>query len=349
MCPRSLETSGLLRTRLDRAAKSVQKRRMSPVRPLPAVVLVGGEGTRLRPLTDETPKAMLPLLGRPVLEYALDHLRASGVTHAVLACAYSAELIRAHFGDAVDGMTLEYRIEPAALGTGGAIRFAAEGTDQTFLAVNGDSITDADLRRLVEFHGSRKAKATILLTHVSDPTGFGLVRVDHGGRVRAFIEKPPGVVGTELINAGVYVLEPDVLELIPSGRTVSIESDVFPILSTEGALYALDLPGYWLDVGTRDRYLQAHFDLLHQNGRAHVDPSAQISSEAQLLAPVQIDAEARVESGACVGPGVYVGPGAQVGAGAIVSWSVVLPDATVAPGAQIARTIIAPGIGLIPA
>jgi mannose-1-phosphate guanylyltransferase len=313
-------------------------------------VLVGGEASRLRPLTDLTPKPMLPLLGRPLLEYAFDRLRASGVERAVLACGYSAETIKAHFGHAVDGLTIEYRVEPAALGTGGAIKFASEGIGQTFLALNGDSLTDADLRRLVEFHGSRKAKATILLTRVSDPTGFGLVRIDRRGRVRAFIEKPlAGAVDTDLINAGVYVLEQDVLELIPFGETVSIESDVFPMLSSEGALYALALPGHWLDIGTPARYLQANIDLLRQHGRDQIEPSAEISSEAQLIAPVVIDADARVEHGACVGPGVYVGNGAVVGAGAIVSWSVILPGARVFAGSNVARAIAAPGIGLVPA
>jgi mannose-1-phosphate guanylyltransferase len=318
-------------------------------RPLPAIVLVGGEGTRLRPLTEKVPKAMLPVLGRPLLEYTLDRLRATGVERAVLAGGSSLEPIRAHFGDAVEGLPLEYRAEPSALGTGGAIRFAGAEIERTFLALNGDSITSADLRPLVDFHASREAKATLLLARVDDPSEFGRVEVDDRGRVEAFVEKPPRhEVAPGLVNAGVYVIEPEVLELIPSGRAVSIETEVFPKLSSEGVLYSLELPGYWLDVGTLPRYLQAHIDLLNDQGGSKVDPSAKVSSDAELRAPVEIGAGARIEGGASVGPHAYLGAGAEIGAGATVSSSVVLPGATVAPGAQVARAIIAPEIGSIP-
>jgi mannose-1-phosphate guanylyltransferase len=315
---------------------------------MPAVVLVGGEGARLRPLTNGIPKPMLPVLGRPLLEYTFDHLRTSGVKHAVLACRQSADVIQSHFGDAFDGLTLDYRIETRALGTGGAIRFASKGIQQTFLALNGDSITNADLRQLVEFHRSREAKATILLNRVTDPTGFGLVRVGHRGRVLAFVEKPPGrAVDTHIVNAGVYVLEPDVLELIPGGRPVSIEKDVFPTLSAEGLLFAIDLPGYFVDIGTHARYLQAHFDLLREDGRAQTDPTAEIDNGAELIAPVAIDADARIERGARLGPAVYVGRGGYVGTGASVSWSVIMRGGTVAGGTRVAHAIIAPGIRTI--
>src|SRR4051794_21342579 len=158
---------------------------------IPAVVLVGGEGTRLRPLTDNVPKPMLPLLDRPLLSYTFDHLRSGGVKHAVLACGYLPTAIEAFFGDEYEGLSLEYRTEPEPLGTGGGIRYAAYGFDRTFLALNGDSLRESDIRSLLEFHHRRRATATILLTRVPDPSRYGLVRTDPRGRVTGFVEKPP--------------------------------------------------------------------------------------------------------------------------------------------------------------
>ena len=157
---------------------------------LPAVVLVGGEGTRLRPLTEKTPKPMLPLLGRPLLAYTFDHLRSGGVDQVVLACGYLPTQIEEYFGPRYDGLTLDYRVEPEPLGTGGAIRFGAEPFEETFLALNGDSLREADIGALVAFHRSTGAKATILLARVADPARYGLVRKDEQGRVTAFVEKP---------------------------------------------------------------------------------------------------------------------------------------------------------------
>lgn len=318
-------------------------------RSLPAIVLVGGEGTRLRPLTDKVPKAMLPVLGRPLLDYGFDRLRAGGVEHAVVACGATADPIRAHFGDAVEGLALEYRTERSPLGTGGAIRFAGAEIDQTFLALNGDSITGADLRRLVEFHASHDAKATLLLARVGDPTEFGRVQVDSRGRVGSFVEKPArDDGGAGLINAGVYVLEAEVLDLIPSGRAVSIETEVFPKLSSEGVLYGLELPGYWLDLGTPSRYLQAQIDLLNEQDNPEIDASAEIHNEAELRGPVGIGPYARIEEGARIGPDAYIGAGVRIGARATVSSSVALPGATVAAGADVSRRIVAPEVGSIP-
>ena len=184
---------------------------------LTAVILVGGEGTRLRPLTNTTPKPMLPLLGRPLLEYTFDQLTAGGVDRVTLACGYLPTQIRAYFGDRLNGFALEYKVEPEPLGTGGGIRFAS-GADSTFLALNGDSLREVDIDALVSFHRERGALATILLTRVSDPSRYGLVRVASDGRVLGFVEKPgPDEIDTDLINAGLYVLEPEVMDLIPPG------------------------------------------------------------------------------------------------------------------------------------
>jgi mannose-1-phosphate guanylyltransferase len=315
---------------------------------LPAVILVGGEGTRLRPLTEHTPKPMLPLLGEPLLTHTFDHLRNGGVKRAILACGYLPTAIEAHFGSSYDGLALDYRVEPEPLGTGGAIRFAGEDIDETFLALNGDSLRDADLRRLVEFHRTRKAKATILLTRVSDPGRYGLVRVDDAGRVRGFVEKPrPEQIDTNAINAGMYVLEPEVLDLIPAGRSVSIEREVFPALVEEGSLFALALPGYWLDVGTRESYLQAHIDMLWRHGGVRIDPSAEVSDDVRLIPPLVIGARARIDQQICLGPFVHVGDDAHVGRRAAVRWAAVLPKAQIAAGACIARAIVSPETGAL--
>ena len=201
-----------------------------------AVVLVGGEGTRLRPLTYTTPKPMLPIANRPFLEHQVEHLRSHGVDRIVLACGYKPDAIRAHFGS-----ELEYIVEPEPLGTGGAIAYAAReaAISETFVACNGDVLTDLDLTALVAFHGDRRARMTIALHPVDDPSRYGVVATDAGGAVTAFIEKPPpGSTPVRTINAGTYVVEPDVLDLIPPGGAVSVEYDVFPRLVGQG-LYAL--------------------------------------------------------------------------------------------------------------
>jgi mannose-1-phosphate guanylyltransferase len=334
-----------------------------------AVVLVGGEGTRLRPLTERTPKPMLPLVDRPLLAYTFEHLRRHGVGRVILSCGYLPTAIERHFGASADGIPLEYRVEPEPLGTGGAIRFAAEGIEEPFLAVNGDTLRAADLGKLLELHRDRGARATVLLTPVADPSRYGLVRVHEDGRVRAFLEKPrPEEIDTNLINAGVYVLEPSVLELIPSGRPVSIEREVFPRLVEEGTLYALASGGYWLDVGTPESYLQAHRDVLERSvpgdvGAAlgsdytFVDPSAHVAAGARLIPPVFVGAgavvgeDARVGSLAVVAAGVHVGracviehavvqSGARIGDGTVVLGSIVGPEADVGADCELTGLVV---------
>ena len=224
---------------------------------LPAVILVGGQGTRLRPLTDTTRKDMLPLVDRPLLAYTFEHLARHGVERAVVSCGHLPDQIAATFGQGYGGLSLEYAVEPTPLGTGGGIAFAARGLEGSFFALNGDSLREADLTELVRLHRSSGAKATILLTPVADPSRYGLVRLADDGRVESFLEKPrPEEIDTDLINAGLYVLEPDALAGIPEGHAVSIEREVFPRLAAEGAVYGTALEGYWLDVGTPETYLK---------------------------------------------------------------------------------------------
>lgn len=320
---------------------------------LPAVILVGGFGTRLKPLTDRTRKDMLPLVDRPLLAYTFEHLRRHGVARAVLSCGYLPTQLQQHFGDAYGGFALEYRVEAEPLGTGGAVRFAAEGIEEPFYAVNGDSLREADLTELARFHRERGAKATILLTPVDDPTRYGLVRLEPDGRVQAFLEKPrPEEIDTNLINAGVYVLEPEVLELIPPGRAVSIEREVFPRLVEEGSCYGLALPGYWLDVGTPESYLRAHRDVLERNvetelgellGRdyTYVEPEAEVDAAARLVPPVYVGGA--VASGARIGSVAVIGRGASVGPEAVVDNSVVGTGARIGRGATVLDSIVGDG------
>jgi mannose-1-phosphate guanylyltransferase len=319
---------------------------------LTAIILVGGLGTRLRPLTDRTRKDMLPLVDRPQLAYTFEHLRRFGVTRAIISCGYLPTQIQDHFGDRYGDLRLEYRIEQEPLGTGGAIRFAAEGIDEPFLALNGDSLRETDLGALVDFHRQRKCRATILLTPVEDPSRYGLVRV-HGddGRVLSFLEKPrPEEIDTNLINAGMYVLEPDVLELIPPGRPVSIEREVFPQLVEEQAVYGVALAGYWLDIGTPDAYLQAHRDVLERNfvtelgDRLGPDYTLvaddAVTADARLVPPVFVGPGARIGAGARIGSLAVIGANAVIGAGAWIESSVIGAGAVVGPRTHVAGSIV---------
>ena len=291
-----------------------------------AVVLVGGFGTRLRPLTRHTPKQMLPVVHRPMIERVLEHLAAYGVDDAVLALGYRPDAFQAAYpDDRCAGVRLHYAIEPEPLDTAGAIRFAAldAGIAERFLVLNGDVLTDLDVGSLMSFHDRTGAEGTIALHRVDDPSAFGVVPTDDGGRVTAFIEKPPrDEAPTDLINAGTYVLEASVLDRIEAGVPVNVERVTFPAMATAGTLYAVDGDTYWVDAGTPSTYLAANLDLV-EGRRGPAEPG------------VHPDAEI---DGAAVG--AVVGPGAQVGDGAIVSGSVVLPGAVIGRGALVQGAII---------
>lgn len=281
-----------------------------------AVLLVGGAGTRLRPLTEWLPKPMLPIANRPFLEHQIAYLSGHGVDRVVLSCGYLPDPIREHFGD-----ELEYAVEPEPLGTGGAIRFAAGGIAERFIVCNGDVLTDLDLGALLAFHQERGARATIALHRVEDPSAYGLVRTSPDGAVTAFVEKPaPGEADVDTINAGTYVLEPEVLELVEPGRAVSVEREVFPRL-VGGGLYAMTGEGRWRDIGTPASYLAANLE--------------------QMPAGGLVDATASVDPAAVVTESV-IGAGARIGPEALVDRSVVLPGATVTPGSRFREQVIGP-------
>lgn len=323
-----------------------------------AVVLVGGEGTRLRPLTSEMPKPVVPLVGRPLMAYMLEWLAGAGVTEVVMACGFLPDQMREVLGDGSRyGLEITYVAEPEPLGTGGALRFADErlpgGLGERFVMCNGDVLTDLDLRRQIELHEELGAVATLGLAPVEDPTAYGLVRVGEDGAVAGFLEKPdPAEIDTDLISAGAYVLERSVLGLVESGRNVSIEREVWPRLVGEGLFGVADRGAYWLDIGTPERYLQATADLLSGEAKSSVSaeldaqglavgPGARISGA--LAGPAVVGEATVIEEGAVVGPGAVIGSGATVGEGARVERAVVLDGAQVGAGAVVRDAIVAPG------
>jgi NDP-sugar pyrophosphorylase family protein len=318
-----------------------------------AVVLVGGEGTRLQPLTFTTPKQMLPVAEVTVIERVLTHLASHGVTDAVLSLGYQPDAFLSAFpNDRAAGVALSYAIDPEPLDTAGAVRFAAVscGMDDTFVVVNGDVLTDLDITALIDFHRDRRAEATIALTKVDDPSRFGVVAVDDRGRVEAFVEKPaPGTAPTDLINAGTYVLEPAVLRRIPEGRS-SIERLVFPGMVPSGCLYAKASSEYWIDVGTPVTYLQAQLDLIDGVRGAVPAPGAEDAGDGvwrlgssvvhgDLVGPVLVGDAAYVASGAKVEHSV-VGAGARVDAGAAVRNSVLLPGSHILADAVVDSSVV---------
>ena len=305
-----------------------------------AVVLVGGFGTRLRPLTNTRPKQMLPIVNRPMIEHVVGHLAAHGIDDVVLSMGYRPDAFAAAYPSGrCAGARLHYAVEPEPLDTAGAVRFAAldAGIDGRFLVVNGDVLTDLDLTAFIAFHRARGAEGTIHLHPVDDPSRFGVVPTDDDGKVLAFVEKPPrDEAPTNLINAGTYVFEPSVLDRIPGGRKVSVERETFPAMAADGTLYACQGSTYWLDTGTPEQYIQAQLDLLDGVRGAKVDGidrSAEVSPGAVVVRSV-VGPGAVVESGAVVEGSVLL-RGARVRSGAVVTDSVLGESAEIAPGASV--------------
>lgn len=308
-----------------------------------ALLIAGGFGTRLRPLTFTRPKHLLPIANRPHIEHVFDLLGRHGITEVVLATSYLADafddvIVRARERD----MQVQVAHETEPLGTAGAIKNAERLLgDETFFALNGDVLTDVDLSLIAGFHRDRGARATILLTPVHDPSAYGVVPTDETGKVSGFIEKPlPGEAPTNEINAGIYVIEPSVLATIPSGETVSIEREVFPSLADEGALYATATDAYWMDIGTPEKYLQANLDALA--GRFATEAVANPGGSVCALArDARVSEEAQVSS-ACLGRGC------TVESGATITDSVLLDRVAVGQGASIASSVLGEGVVVAP-
>jgi mannose-1-phosphate guanylyltransferase len=300
-----------------------------------ALILAGGEGTRLRPLTSTIPKPVVPLGDRPFIAYMIEWLRRHGVDDVILACGFMADGVRAVLGEGSElGVRLRYVEEPEPLGTGGALKYAEELLHGRFLMLNGDVLTDIDLTAQLEQHERTKARATLALVAVEDPSGYGLVRLAADRAVTEFVEKPDeSEIDTNLINAGAYVLERDVLDEMPAaGTNVSIERDVFPRLVGRG-LFGHPADGYWLDIGTPERYLQGTFDILS----GAVKTAVPLCSDRVLV----LDG-AEIAADATIGPNAVLGPGAIVGEGSVVQRSVVLEGANVGASCTLRDAIVGP-------
>ena len=305
-----------------------------------AVVLVGGFGTRLRPLTSDLPKQMLPIVDRPMIEHVVGHLAAHGVEEVVLSLGFLPDAFLDAYPDGrCAGIPLHYAVEPEPLDTAGAIRFAAEdaGIDEAFLVLNGDVLTDLAVDELIGFHRASGAEATVSLTPVDDPSRYGVVPIDADGRVTGFVEKPPaGAAPCNWINAGTYVFEPSVIDRIEPGRRVSVEREVFPAMADEGVLYGLRSEAYWVDTGTPETYLGVQLDLLdgvRGPARSGVDDAAEIHPGATVRRSV-IGPGAVVAEGSRVCDSVVMA-GSRIGEGAVVDGSLVGRNATVGRDARV--------------
>jgi mannose-1-phosphate guanylyltransferase len=296
-----------------------------------AIVLVGGFGTRLRPLTLSTPKQMLPVVHRPMIERVIESLAGHGIDEVVLSLGYRPDAFLDRYpDDECAGVRMLYAVEPEPLDTAGAIAFAAAeaGVRGTFVVVNGDVLSDVNITELVGFHRGTGAEATIALTRVDDPSRFGVVPIDDHGRVESFVEKPPvGEAPTNWINAGTYVCESSMLDRIPPGRPVSIEREVFPAMVADQVLYAWHSPAYWVDAGTPGTYLSAQLDII--DGRRG-------NAEEPVAADARIDASATVDHSVLMSR-------VSVAAGAVVRDSVLLPGSTVAAGARVEGSMLGAG------
>ncbi|HUV45419.1 MAG TPA: NDP-sugar synthase [Dehalococcoidales bacterium] len=319
-----------------------------------AVILVGGQATRLRPLTTNTPKAMVPILNTPFLEHVFRHLHRHRVSDIILAQHHLAGPIEDYLGDGGRfGVRVTYVIEESPRGTAGAIRNVERYLDETFLVLNGDIFTDLDITAMVDLHRQRGAVATIALTPVEDPTAYGLIETDVRGGVMRFLEKPDwSQVTTNMINAGTYVLEPEVLARIPPERQVSIERETFPLLVDGGEpVYAYPSSGYWMDMGTPEKYLQLHRDLLGGRSTWHslASPEEVRTGERCNIHPTaQIKEPAVIGDGCSIGPGVklvgpvVVGDGCTIGEGSVVEdsvlwWQVSLGERVVVRNSAVAN------------
>src|SRR5438067_4540470 len=281
-----------------------------------AILLAGGKGTRLRPLTIHTPKPIVPIFNRPFLHYQLDLLKqVSEIDEVILSLNYQPRRIEEIFGDGGDsGLGIKYVVEPAPLGTAGAVRYAGDQLRESIVVFNGDVLTEVDLGAVIALHRARRAKATIVLTPVDNPGAYGLVETDASGNILRFLEKPdPQQITCDTINAGIYILEPDTFDRIPSDVPYSIERSYFPSLIERGETFvAYVYKGYWIDIGTPEKYMQVHRDIMDGKykaspltgmpSRAWVSPQARVEEGATIAEPCFIDEGSAIKAGAHIAP-----------------------------------------------
>ena len=320
-----------------------------------AILLAGGKGTRLRPLTIHTPKPVVPIFDRAFLHYQIDLLKqVPEIDEVILSLNYQPRRIEEVFGDgAGTGVRLRYVVEPSPLGTGGAIRYAAQGVSDTIVVFNGDVMSSVDVKAVVDLHRERKAKATIVLTPVDNPTAYGLVETETDGRVRRFLEKPnPDEITCDTINAGIYVLEPETFDRIPRDVSYSIERAYFPsLIERKETFVAYVERGYWIDIGTPEKYVQVHRDMFDgrftgglfataDRTQPIVSPEARIEDGVTLTGPCFIDAGAHIKSGATIGAYTVIGRGVLVEEGANLHDTIIWPNSRIGQNAVVHGPII---------
>jgi mannose-1-phosphate guanylyltransferase/phosphomannomutase len=322
-----------------------------------AVILAGGQGTRLRPLTENFPKPMVPVLGKPIMEHIVRHLARHGFTDLLATLHYRPRTVRDHFGDGGDfGVNLRYTLEHKPQGTAGSIRIGRDFLDETFLVIAGDALTDFDLGAFFEFHKSRGAKVSLCLKRVPDPGEFGVAVADEAGRVQRFVEKP-GVseVCSDTVNTGIYLIEPEILEDIPDGVPYDFAGDLFPKLLARGTpLYAHVAEGYWSDIGSLEQLKQSHWDFLDGKlrlpvsgnlirERVRVGAGARIAEDADLDSPCWIGDNARIRQGAKIGPYTVIGPDVEIDARATINRAIVMNNGFVGEAVDLRNCIVGAG------
>jgi len=320
-----------------------------------ALILAGGEGTRLRPLTHNIPKPLVPVLNRPFLEYTLAHLRRHGVTEVVLALGHMADQIKAHFGDGTGfGVRIAYSLEPSPLGTAGAVKQAQALLGKRFFVFNGDVYMELDLTAMAASHRGSEALASIALITVRDPSRYGVVETARTGKVRRFLEKPaPGLTRARTINAGCYILEREALDSVPAGQPFMFERDLFPSLLARGvSIYGYRARGYWVDMGTPQGYLELHHTLLKGRAPDLAPPGTLQGRDIWLGAGCRIHATARLRGPLVIGANCTLGPraflkgpaslgeGCTVGEGAIVQGSVLWDHVEIGAGVKLHRCLV---------
>ena len=302
-----------------------------------AVVMAGGEGTRLRPLTSNQPKPMVPIVGKPCMEHILELLRTHGFTDVIVTVAFLPQAIRSYFGDGGNlGLDIQYSVEESPLGTAGSVRLASDALDDTFLVISGDALCDIDLGRIVETHKEKGAAVTIGLKSVENPLEFGIVVTDEDGKVERFLEKPTwGQVFSDTINTGIYVLEPEVLKHVPADQPYDFSKELFPLLLEMGRpIYGCVCDGYWLDIGNLDQYRQANFDALDEKVQLSI-PGLKIRGDVWIGEGVEIDDVEGVEGPAFIGNYARVSPEASVG-----PYTILGPGTTLRERGRISRSVI---------
>lgn len=318
-----------------------------------AILLAGGKGTRLRPLTIHTPKPIVPIFDRPFLHYQLDLLKqVPEIDEVILSLNYQPRRIEEIFGDGSDaGIGIRYVVEPSPLGTAGAVRYAGESLRESVVVFNGDVLTEIDLAAVIRLHRERRARATIVLTPVDNPSAYGLVETDADGNIRRFLEKPKAdEITCNTINAGIYVLEPDTFDRIPKDTPWSIERSFFPSLIERGETFLAYVDrGYWIDIGTPEKYMQVHRDIMDGRFRAStfagpsskcVSPEARIEEGATLEAPCFVDAGVTVKGGARIGPYTVVGRQCWIEEHAVVERAILWPNSRISQEAVIRGAIL---------